>query len=122
MMENKKRQFLVIKFDGLLMPLYIKLHPMHLSNVNTCGADEAEQCWIIDFTTGYFDYRSNQFCKITKTRDNRFGQDHVQIKLPFDTTEWFRYEWLDEDCDDVKWSRKYFSEVHGIKYERPTED
>lgn len=120
--DNNKRQFLVVKFDGILVPIYIKINQTHIGQVNRIIANEEQRRYEITLTTGYFDYKKNDIFKANVRRDERFGDDIVEIALPFDATEWFRYEYIDQDCNEVKWSRKYLSEVYGVRYERPTED
>lgn len=115
---SNKRQFLVIKFEDYLVPLYIKLHPEHIDNGICTSYDEERKTYTLKFVTGRFDYKSSLCCNIIVEHDERFGQDHVTLVCRSEKTEWWHFEYLDENDEKVVWSRKYFSEVHGIKYSR----
>ena len=118
MIRIEKKQFLVIKFEGFLVPLYIKLHPMHLANDLSVSYDEDTKEYHLKFVTGLFDYAKNDMFFVAVKRDERYGQDHVTMVCPDANLEWFRFECLYERDKDVEWSRKYFKEVYGIKYEK----
>lgn len=115
---SNKRQFLVIKFEDYLVPLYIKLHPTHIDNGICTSYDEEKNTYTLKFVTGRFDYKLNSCWDVMVETDTRFGQDHVTLVCRCEKTEWWRFEYLDENDEGVVWSRKYFSVVHGIKYSR----
>ena len=111
-----KKQFLVIKFRGFLVPIYIKLHPMHLNNeLNVYYVEDTKE-YNIHFVTGKFDFAKNDEFFVSVEHDERFNQDKVRMIFPYDNIEWFRFEFIEEDDTNVIWSRKYFSEVYGVSY------
>lgn len=116
------REFIKLEFDGLLLPLYIKTCTDSVCFVLEVKYLEGERMYL-KFKTGRFPHNNEQLLfKVLSVTKNEYGRSIVEIETASRALKAFRFVELDEESDDIVWSRKYYSEKFGFSYEDEAEE
>lgn len=115
--KNTMREFIKLEFEGLLMPLYIKT-----STDSVCFCLEARyiesQRMYLKFKTGRFPYNNElPYFKVLSIEKNKYGRSVVEIVTAERALKSFRFVEMDEESDEIVWSRRYYSETFGFSYD-----
>ena len=114
--DNGMREFIRLEFADLLLPLYVKTCTDSECFVFEARREEGDRMYL-KFKTGRFPH--NKECwlfDVLSVTKNEYGRSIVEIMTQPEQLKSLRFVEMYEDSDEIKWSRRYYSEEFGFSY------
>jgi len=114
--DNGMREFIRLEFADLLLPLYVKTCTDSVCFVFEARHEEGNRMYL-KFKTGRFPHNNEGWLfNVLSVTKNEYGRSIVEIMTQPEQLKSLRFVEMYEDSDEIKWSRRYYSEKFGFSY------